>query len=231
MRDIYECLLDMQEVTYGDFAAKLLPTLPRERVIGVRLPLLHKYAKKIAGTEQAAQFMQDLPHKYLEENHLHAYLISQMRDAQACFAALDAFLPCVDTWSVCDSLRPKALTKDMAALLAHIRTYLQSEHPYTVRFGIEMLMVYCLDEHFFPDHLALVAGVQSEEYYVNMMIAWFFATALTVRYEDALPYLTQKRLSPWIHNKTIQKAVESLQIPNERKDDLKTLRMGRKETI
>lgn len=224
MSDIYEHLLDMQEVTYGDFAAKLLPTIARERVIGVRLPLLHKYAKQIRGTEQAAQFVKDLPHKYLEENHLHAYLISQMRDAQACFAALDAFLPYVDNWSVCDSLRPKALTKDRDALQAHIRDYLQNDHPYTVRFGIEMLMVYCLDEHFSPDHLSLVAGVQSEEYYVNMMIAWYFATALAKQWDAAIPYLEERRLSAWVHRKTIQKAAESYRITDAQKAYLKGLR-------
>ena len=224
MTAIQNDLFAMQDISYGDFAAKLLPTLPRERVIGVRLPLLHKYAKKIAGTEQAAQFMQDLPHKYLEEDHLHAYLISQMRDAQACFAALDAFLPCVDNWSVCDSLRPKALTKDRDALLAHIRHYLQSEHPYTVRFGIEMLMVYCLDEHFSPDHLALVTGVQSEEYYVNMMIAWYFATALAKQWDATISYLEECRLPAWVHRKTIQKAVESYRITDAQKAYLKGLR-------
>ena len=224
MRDIYECLLDMQEVTYGDFAAKLLPTIARERVIGVRLPLLHKYAKQIRGTEQAAQFMQDLPHKYLEEDHLHAYLISQMRDAQACFAALDAFLPCVDNWSVCDSLRPKILTCDRVALRAKIDAYMQSSHPYTVRFGIEMLMVYFLDENFSPEHLAAVAAVQSEEYYVNMMIAWYFATALAKQWDRALPYLEQRRLPDWVHNKTIQKAIESYRITPAQKAYLRTLR-------
>ena len=224
MRDIYECLLDMQEVTYGDFAAKLLPTIARERVIGVRLPLLHKYAKQIRGTEQAAQFMQDLPHKYLEEDHLHAYLISQMRDAQACFAALDAFLPYVDNWSVCDSLRPKILTCDRVALRAKIDAYMQSSHPYTVRFGIEMLMVYFLDENFSPEHLAAVAAVQSEEYYVNMMIAWYFATALAKQWDRALLYLEQRRLPDWVHNKTIQKAIESYRITPAQKAYLRTLR-------
>ena len=224
MTAIQRDLFAMQEPAYGDFAAKLLPTIARERVIGVRLPLVPKYAKQIRGTEQAAQFMKDLPHKYLEEDHLHAYLISQMRDADACFAALDAFLPYVDNWSVCDSLRPKALTKDRDALLAHIRDYLQSDHPYTVRFGIEMLMVYCLDEYFSPDHLSLVAGVQSEEYYVNMMIAWYFATALAKQWDAAIPYLEERRLSAWVHRKTIQKAVESYRITDAQKAYLKGLR-------
>ena len=212
MTDIQRALLDIQEDTYGDFSARLLPTIARERVIGVRLPLLHKYAKQIKGTELAAQFMQDLPHAYLEENHLHAYLISQRRDADACFEALDAFLPYVDNWAVCDSLRPKILTRDRDRLSAKIDTYLQSAHPYTVRFGIELLMLYFLDEHFSPQHLATVAAVQSEEYYVNMMIAWYFATALAKQWDATLPYLEGRRLSPWVHRKTIQKAIESYRI-------------------
>ena len=224
MTDIQRDLFAMQDVAYGDFAAKLLPTLPREAVIGVRLPLLHKYAKQIKGTEQAAQFMQDLPHKYLEEDHLHAYLISQMRDVQACFAHLDAFLPHVNNWSVCDSLRPKILTRDRAALLDKIDAYLQSPHPYTVRFGIELLMVYFLDEHFLPTYPRMVAAVHSEEYYVNMMIAWYFATALAKQWDWALPYLEGRRLSPWVHRKTIQKAIESYRITADQKDYLRGLR-------
>ena len=224
MNDIRECLLDMQEVTYGDFAAKLLPTVPRERIIGVRLPALRKYAKKIAGSEQAAQFMRELPHRYLEEDHLHSFLIGQMRDADECYAALEAFLPYVDNWSVCDSLRPKALTYDREALLARIRTYMQSDHAYTVRFGIELLMLYFLDEDFSPEHLAAVAAVQSGEYYVNMMVAWYFATALAKQWEAALPYLEQRRLPDWVHNKTVQKAIESYRITPAQKAYLRTLR-------
>ncbi len=224
MTELQKELFAMQEVTYGDFAAKLLPSLPREAVIGVRLPKLHKYAKSLAGTELAAQLMQDLPHTYLEENHLHAYLISQMRDADACFSALDAFLPYVDNWAVCDSLRPKVLTKDRKRLLAEIGRYLHSDHPYTVRFGIEMLMTYFLDEHFDPAHLSRVAAVHSDEYYVNMMIAWYFATALAKQWDDTVPYLQQHRLSLWVHKKAIQKAIESYRITPERKEYLRTLR-------
>ena len=145
MTEIQNALFSMQEVEYGDFAAKLLPTMPRERVIGVRLPLVRKLAKQIKGTEQAAAFLRDLPHTYLEENHLHAYLIGELHDADACFAALDAFLPYVDNWSVCDSLRPRCIVKDYDCFMQKIEQYLCAEHPYTVRFGIEMLMAYCLD--------------------------------------------------------------------------------------
>ena len=165
MTEIYDRLLGMQEITYGDFSAKLVPTISRKQVIGVRLPLLRRYAKELAGSAQAEQFMQKLPHKYLEENHLHSFLIGQMRDVDQCYAALDAFLPYVDNWAVCDSLRPQIITKDKQRLLSYIDTCLQSEHAYTVRFGIELLMLYFLDEDFDPAHLARVAAVQSGEYY------------------------------------------------------------------
>lgn len=224
MTEINDRLLDMQEVAYGDFAAKLLPTVPRERIIGVRLPALRKYAKELAGTAQAEAFMRELPHRYLEEDHLHSFLIGLLRDADECYAALDAFLPYVDNWSVCDSLRPKALTRDREAMLAHIRTYMQSNHTYTVRFGIELLMLYFLDQHFLPEHLAAVAAVQSEEYYVNMMIAWYFATALAKQWDATLPYLQEHRLPLWVHRKTVQKAVESYRISKEQKAYLRTLR-------
>ena len=221
---IQESLFSMQEVAYGDFAAKLLPTVARERVIGVRLPLVRKLAKQIKGSAQADAFMRALPHEYLEENHLHAYLIGQMRDANACFDALDAFLPHVDNWSVCDSLRPACITADYARFMQKIEQYLCDEHPYTVRFGIEMLMAYCLDERFDAAHLARVAAVQSEEYYVNMMIAWYFATALAKQWDVAIPYIEQRRLSPWVHAKAIQKAIESYRITDAQKAYLKGLR-------
>ena len=224
MTEIQKALFDMQEVAYGDFSAKLLPTLARERVIGVRLPLVRKLAKRIKGTELATEFMRALPHTYLEEDHLHAYLIGEMRDPVQCFAALDAFLPFVDNWSVCDSLRPKALVCDRQAMLAYIYDSLQSAHPYTVRFGIEMLMAYWLEEHFSPEHLTKVAGVQSEEYYVNMMIAWYFATALAKQWDTTYVYIEQRRLAPWVHAKTIQKAVESYRVTEEHKTYLKGLR-------
>ena len=224
MTEIQNALFSMQEVEYGDFAAKLLPTMPRERVIGVRLPLVRKLAKQIKGTEQAAAFLRDLPHTYLEENHLHAYLIGELRDADACFAALDAFLPHVDNWSVCDSLRPRCIVKDYDRFMQKIEQYLCAEHPYTVRFGIEMLMAYCLGERFDPAHLARVAAVQSEEYYVNMMIAWYFATALAKQWDATIPYLQERRLSPWVHAKTIQKVIESYRVSEAHKAYLKGLR-------
>lgn len=223
MTEIQERLLDMQEVAYGDFSAALLPTVARERVMGVRLPLLRKFAKQL-DPDTAAQFLKELPHTYLEENHLHSFLIGQMRDVDACYAALDAFLPYVDNWAVCDSLRPKALLADRERLILQIETYLNSEHAYTVRFGIELLMLYFLEEHFSPSYLARVAAVQSEEYYINMMIAWYFATALALQWDSVLPYVQEHRLPAWVHRKTIQKALESYRITPEQKQLLRALR-------
>lgn len=223
---VKEKLLAMQEQTYKEFSSALIPTVDPARVLGVRVPHLRRLAKELRNTEEGAQFLATLPHEYHEENILHALLLNE---SKVSFAELDRFLPFVDNWAVCDSLRPRCF-EDKAPLLAAIRRWLSDPHPYTIRFGVEMLMLHFLGEDFDERYLPWVASIKSEEYYVNMMIAWFFATALTVRYEDALPYLTEKRLSPWIHGKTIQKAVESLQIPNDRKEYLKTLRLGRKET-
>ena len=225
---IQEKLFALSEQNYKEFSSALMPTIDPARVLGVRVPHLRRLAKELRGTHQEKQFLATLPHKYHEENMLHALLLN---GSKVSFAELNRFLPFVDNWAVCDSLRPLVSREDKGTLLIWIERWLGSAHPYTVRFGIEMLMLHFLSEDFDDRYLSLVASIKSEEYYVNMMIAWFFATALTVRYEDALPYLTEKRLSPWIHGKTIQKAVESLQIPNERKDDLKALRMGRKEII
>ena len=223
MTEIQERLLDMQEVAYGDFSAALLPTVARERVMGVRLPLLRKFAKQL-DPDTAAQFLKELPHTYLEENHLHSFLIGQMRDVDACYAALDAFLPYVDNWAVCDSLRPKALLADRERLILQIETYLNSEHAYTVRFGIELLMLYFLEEHFSPSYPARVAAVPCEEYYINMMIAWYFATALALQWDAVLPYVQEHRLPAWVHRKTIQKALESYRITPEQKQLLRALR-------
>lgn len=222
-------LLAMQEQKYKKFSASLIPTVDPARVLGVRVPLLRRLAKELRGTEEAERFLLTLPHEYHEENMFHALLLNEIGDAAFCLAEMDRFLPYVDNWAVCDSLRPRCF-KDKVALLAAIRRWLDDTHPYTVRFGIEMLMLHFLGENFDKEYLWWVAELTSEEYYVNMMIAWYFATALAVRYEDALPYLQEHRLSPWIHGKTIQKAMESLQIPDERKEYLKALRIGRKET-
>ena len=226
MTEIQQRLFALQDAGYRDFHAALMPTVDKALVIGVRMPALRALAKELKGTEPAADFMAQLPHKYYEENNLHAALIGHIRDFDACMAAVERFLPYVDNWATCDMMNPRALAKDKAALLERIRLWLQSGHPYTVRFGMEMLMNHFLEEDFREEYLALVASVQSEEYYVRMMQAWYFATALAKQYEAAVTYLEQRRLGAWVHNKTIQKARESFRVSQEQKEYLKSLKVS-----
>ncbi|MDO5412914.1 MAG: DNA alkylation repair protein [bacterium] len=226
MTEIQQRLFALQDAGYRDFHAALMPTVDKALVIGVRMPALRALAKELKGTELAADFMAALPHKYYEENNLHAALIGHIRDFQPCLTALERFLPYVDNWATCDMMNPRALAKDKAALLERIRLWLQSGHTYTVRFGMEMLMNHFLEEDFREEYPALVASVQSEEYYVRMMQAWYFATALAKQYEAAVTYLEQRRLGAWVHNKTIQKARESFRVSQEQKEYLKSLKVS-----
>ena len=226
MTEIQQRLFALQDAGYRDFHAALMPTVDKALVIGVRMPALRALAKELKGTELAADFMAQLPHKYYEEDNLHAALIGHIRDFDACMAAVERFLPYVDNWATCDMMNPKALAKDKAALLERIRLWLQSGHTYTVRFGMEMLMNHFLEEDFREEYLALVASVRSEEYYVRMMQAWYFATALAKQYEAAVTYLEQRRLGAWVHNKTIQKARESFRVSQEQKEYLKSLKVS-----
>ena len=226
MTEIQPRLFALQDAGYRDFHAALMPTVDKALVIGVRMPALRALAKELKGTELAADFMAALPHKYYEENNLHAALIGHIRDFQPCLTALERFLPYVDNWATCDMMNPRALAKDKAALLERIRLWLQSGHTYTVRFGMEMLMNHFLEEDFREEYPALVASVRSEEYYVRMMQAWYFATALAKQYEAAVTYLEQRRLGAWVHNKTIQKARESFRVSQEQKEYLKSLKVS-----
>lgn len=226
MTEIQQRLFALQDAGYRDFHAALMPTVDKALVIGVRMPALRALAKELKGTELAADFMAALPHKYYEENNLHAALIGHIRDFQPCLTALERFLPYVDNWATCDMMNPKALAKDKAALLERIRLWLQSGHTYTVRFGMGMLMNHFLEEDFREEYPALVASVRSEEYYVRMMQAWYFATALAKQYEAAVTYLEQRRLGAWVHNKTIQKARESFRVSQEQKEYLKSLKVS-----
>lgn len=218
-------LFALQDEGYRAFHSRLMPTVPPETVIGVRVPALRRLAKQLAGTPQAEAFLQELPHTYYEENNLHAFLLESIRDYDAALAATEKFLPYIDNWATCDSFCPKVFAKHKEDLLPVLRRWMASDHPYTVRYGMEMLMRYYLDEDFRPEHLAWAAAVHSGEYYINMMRAWYFATALAKQPEAALPWLTARRLDVWTHNKTIQKAVESSRIPAETKAFLRTLRV------
>ena len=218
-------LFELQDLSYRDFQCKLMPTVDPDTVIGVRTPELRKLAKSFSKEPEAEAFLRTLPHRYYEENNLHGFLIETMKDYSQVIAALDAFLPYVDNWATCDLMSPKIFKKHLPELREQIQVWMASSHTYTIRFGIEMLMTFYLDEQFQTEYLDWVADVHSEEYYVNMMIAWYFATALAKQYDAALPYLQEHRLEPWTHNKAIQKAIESYRITDEQKAYLRSLKV------
>lgn len=222
--NIKEELFALQDVPYGDFQAKLVPNIPRERFIGVRVPEVRKLAKRLVKRPEASQFLSDLPHKYYDENILHGLLLSEMKDFDACIEAVDRFLPHVDNWAVCDILSPKIFKTNKTPLLEKIKEWSASERTYTCRFGIGMLMSHFLDEDFQPDYLEIPASVHSEGYYVRMMVAWFFATALAKQWDEAIKTIEDHRLEVWTHNKTIQKARESRRITWKKKEYLKSLK-------
>jgi len=226
--NIRQLLISMQDVKYRDFNSKLLPTVPKDRVIGVRTPLLKALAKELYGSDKADDFMRDLPHRYFEENNLHAFLIERIKDPKVCFERIEEFLPYVDNWATCDQLCPKAIAKDKPLLRQKAFQWMASEKTYTVRFGISILMRFFLDEDFSGEYLKAVAEIKTEEYYVKMMQAWYFATALAKQYEATVPYIENKTLPLWIHNKTIQKAVESYRVPSGNKQYLKKLKRKEK---
>lgn len=220
-------LFNMQDAKYRDFQAKLMPTVDPEKMIGVRTPELRKYAKQLIKSGDAAEFISELPNEYFDENQLHAFIISEMKDYEECIAEVNRFLPYVDNWATCDQLSPKVFKKHRAQLLGEIKKWIKSEKTYTIRFGIGMLMQHYLDEEFKAEYPEMVAAVKSDEYYVNMMIAWYFATALAKQYEEVLPFIENKVLDKWTHNKAIQKSVESYRITPEQKEYLKRLRISK----
>lgn len=222
--NITQELFKLQDKGYRDFHARLMPTVEKEKIIGIRTPILRAFAKKIKDTQEARDFISNLPHTYYEENNLHAMLIDSIASPKEQLCELERFLPCVDNWATCDLMRPKALLREPQMLLAAVEKWIKSEQTYTVRFAMGMLLVRFLDEDFEMRFLKAVVEVKSEEYYVQMMQAWFFATALAKQNEAAMPYITENKLSLWVHNKTIQKAVESFRITDRQKDFLKTLR-------
>ena len=217
-------LFSLQDTAYRDFQVKLIPGMDAQKEIGVRTPELRKLAKELAKREDIREFLNDLPHQYFDENQLHAFILSGEKDFEKCMEDLERFLPYVDNWATCDQTSPKVFRKHRKELLDAIRRWIESDHPYTVRFAIKMLMEHFLDEDFDPAYPEMVAEVRSEEYYIRMMIAWYFATALAKQYEAVLPYLEQKKLDVWTHNKTIQKAVESYRITDKQKEYLKSLK-------
>lgn len=214
-------LFELQDLAYRDFHSKLMPTVPKEKIIGVRVPELRKFAKEFGKTTDAKEFLKILPHKYYEEDNLHAFLTEQIKDFDECVSASDNFLLYVDNWATCDMMSPKVFKNNTEKLLPKIEEWLISDYLYQVRFAIGMLMKFYLDENFDERYLHLVASVKSDEYYINMMIAWYFATALAKQWEKTVPYIENKVLDKWTHNKAIQKSVESYRVTNEQKEYLK----------
>lgn len=221
---LYERLSGLADEKYKDFQSKLVPNIPKDTMIGVRTPDLRMITKELRGTEEAEKFLAELPHRYYEENMIHFFLIAMIPDFEECAKAVETFLPYVNCWAVCDQATPKVFTKNHEKLLPLIRKWIKSEQVYTVRFAIRMLMNEFLEEDFRSEYLEWVAGVRGEDYYIRMMVAWYFATALAKQYDASVVYIEERRRDPWTHKKTIQKAIESYRISEEHKEYLKTLR-------
>ena len=224
-QNLRQQLFTMADPSYKSFHCALIPTVDPDTVIGIRTPVLRKFAAEFAKTEDAAAFLRDLPHSYYEENNLHGFLLEKIKDYDTLIAELNRFLPHINNWATCDLISPKIFPKHREELLEQIRIWVRDEHTYTVRFAVGMLMKFYLDDAFDPAFPELVAKIRSEEYYINMMIAWYFATALAKQYDAILPYLENRRLDPWTHNKTIQKAIESRRITPEQKSLLRSLKI------
>lgn len=217
-------LFALQDLKYRDFHSKLLPGVDKEIIIGIRTPVLRKFAKEFSKRKEAEEFLQNLPHQYYEENNLHMMIITGIKDYDKCLEEIKKFVPYINNWATCDLPLPKCFGKHKEELLPQIREWIASDHTYTIRYGLGTLMSLYLDENFKPEYLELAASVRSEEYYVNMMMAWYFATALAKQWEATVPYIEQRKLPQWVHRKTIQKAVESYRITSEQKTYLKSFR-------
>lgn len=217
-------LFELQDLKYRDFHSKLMPETDKETVIGIRTPVLRKFAKEFAGTSEAEAFLRQLPHRYYEENNLHMMLITGIKDYEKCIEEIQRFLPCIDNWATCDYPAPKCFARHKDQVLEEAKRWISSGETYVIRYGIGMLMRLFLDEDFSSEYLEMAAAVQSQEYYVNMMIAWYFATALAKQWDATVPYIEQHKLSDWVHRKTVQKAVESYRITPEQKEYLKGFR-------
>ncbi len=225
---IRAALFRAQDTRYRDFQRKLIPTVDAAAVIGVRTPELRKLARELAKEAACGDFLASLPHRYFDENQLHAFIISEEKDFEQCIEETERFLPYIDNWATCDQMSPKVFKKHRDELLPFIERWISSGEVYTVRFAVGMLMQHYLDDMFDLKFPAMAAAVKSGEYYVNMMLAWYFATALAKQYDAVLPFIEERRLTPWVHNRTIQKAIESFRITPEQKQYLRSLRITSK---
>lgn len=224
MNKIQERLFSLQDKKYQEMQYKIIPNINKETIIGVRTPELRSLAKEII-KEDYQSFLNNLPHKYFDENQLHAFIISEIKEYKECINYINKFLPYVDNWATCDQMSPKIFKKNTNILIDNIKEWLKSKETYTIRFGIGTLMQYYLDDNFKPEYLEMISKIRSEEYYVNMMISWYYATALAKQYESTIPYIENKKLDIWVHNKTIQKAIESYRITDKQKEYLRSLKI------
>ena len=222
--EIQNRLFELKDEKYRELQYKIIPTVEPDSIIGIRTPELRKFAKELVKSDCYAEFLCDLPHKYFDENQLHSFIISEIKDYSICIDEVCKFLPYIDNWATCDQLSPKVFKKNKKELLLHIKEWIKSNETYTVRFAVGILMQNFLDEEFDTDYPEMVASIRSDEYYINMMIAWYFATALAKQYDDIISFIENKRLDTWTHNKAIQKAIESYRITSEQKEYLKTLK-------
>ena len=229
VEDIRKQLFEQQDKKYREMQIKIIPNIDPESIIGVRTPELRKMARELLKAPEIKGFLSDLPHKYFEENQLHSFIISGIKDYGQCVEELKSFLPFVDNWATCDQMSPKVFKKHRKDLIRNIKSWIGSDETYTVRFGVGMLMEHFLDEDFDPAYPEIVAGIKTDEYYVKMMIAWYFATALAKQYDAVLPFIEGQRLEKWTHNKAIQKSVESYRITDDEKAYLKTLKITDKK--
>lgn len=223
--EIKKHLFELKESDYKEFMAKLIPGVDPGSVLGIRTPALRNYAKELAKRDDIDDYLHSLPHELFDENQLHAFILSELKDYDRCIKEVDSFLPYIDNWATCDQLSPKVFKKHKEELLLNVKTWIKSKDTYTVRFAIGMLMQYFLDEEFDKSYPEIVAKIKSDEYYINMMRAWYFATALAKQYDAIIPYIEKNVLDKWTHNKTVQKAIESYRITDEQKEYLKSLKI------
>ncbi len=224
---VKERLFDLQDKKYRDFHSSLMPTVDKDKIIGVRVPELRKLAKELYKNGTGEEFIKNLPHTYYEEDNIHAFIVEQIKDFEVCLHETERFLPYIDNWATCDMFSPKVFAKNIDIIYSKSLEWIALDKTYTIRYGIGILMRYFLDENFNEDVLKIVSEIKSTEYYVNMMIAWFFATALTKQYDSAIKYVENKRLDAWVHNKTIQKSIESNRISKNTKNYLRTLKISK----
>ena len=228
MKQITDRLFELQDTGFRDFHSSLIPDMDREKIIGVRMPDLRRLAKELAKTPLAGEFLKELPHQYYEENNLHGLLIGLIyKEPEEIIDRIDEFLPYVDNWATCDMLAPEPLKKDTHLLRERITPWLSSDHTYRVRFAIVAMLRFLLDDGFEEEDLCRLARIKSGEYYINMAVAWYYSFALIKQYDSAIKVIESRRLDPWVHNKSIQKAIESYRVPDDRKDYLRTLRIKR----